>query len=233
MDRILNWNIMSGGGGRLAKVVAVVADWNPDMVVLTEYRPGKVGDRLCEELNDQGLEHQYWAPAAHANRNTVLVASRNTFCPDVLVVPEDLRAHAVTLRVGKLNVAAAFCSTPAVGKSFLSFLATVGRDTEFLAIGDFFYGPRGSDAKAGRIITTYLGTRWLDLWARGSNDEILWSHRNASGGVSRPDHAWCTKGIAQSFGAVSYAVEPLDERVSDHAPMVLEYLGQSDSVEAS
>jgi endonuclease/exonuclease/phosphatase family metal-dependent hydrolase len=38
---LLTWNIRHGGGTRLARIIEEIAAYDPDVIALTEYRPGK------------------------------------------------------------------------------------------------------------------------------------------------------------------------------------------------
>lgn len=73
--RVVAWNILHGGGAsRLPEIALDVLDARPDVVVLSEFRPGR-GGQLRAVLADQGLGHQVCS-GTDPGRNAILVASR-------------------------------------------------------------------------------------------------------------------------------------------------------------
>jgi hypothetical protein len=51
-------NIRHGGGKRIAYIIQAIAAYSPDIVVITEYRNGRVGVNLRSSLSGAGWEHQ-------------------------------------------------------------------------------------------------------------------------------------------------------------------------------
>jgi exonuclease III len=73
--RVLAWNILHGGGAsRLPEIALDVVEAKPDVVVLSEFRPGR-GGQLRAVLADQGLGHQVCS-GTDPGRNAILLASR-------------------------------------------------------------------------------------------------------------------------------------------------------------
>jgi hypothetical protein len=60
------------------------------------------------------------------------------------------------------------------------------------------------------------------LWPRPSESAEIWSFRSSRGGVSRPDHAFSSPGVAHLVLSMRFSQAELDAGLSDHAPMVLE-----------
>jgi exonuclease III len=75
--RIVAWNIRAGGGRRVEQIAAQINAWQPDVVVLSEFRGTPPSRWLGEELALQGLPCQLTTadPAKPAN-NRLLIASR-------------------------------------------------------------------------------------------------------------------------------------------------------------
>src|ERR1035441_3453847 len=54
--KLLSWNIQHGGGTRDVRIVSAIADHNPDIIALTEFR-AKPGMALCQAFAANGWPH--------------------------------------------------------------------------------------------------------------------------------------------------------------------------------
>ena len=54
--KLLSWNIQHGGGTRDVRIVGAIADHNPDLIALTEYR-ARPGMALCQAFAANGWPH--------------------------------------------------------------------------------------------------------------------------------------------------------------------------------
>src|ERR1039457_5294238 len=54
--KLLSWNIQHGGGTRDVRIVSAIADHNPDIIALTEFR-AKPGMALCQAFGANGWPH--------------------------------------------------------------------------------------------------------------------------------------------------------------------------------
>jgi exonuclease III len=72
--RLLAWNILHGGGSRLARIVDGVSAYDDDVIALTEFR-GRPGVVLCAAMKDRGLGY---VETTHplGNQNGIAVFSR-------------------------------------------------------------------------------------------------------------------------------------------------------------
>jgi len=220
---VLNWNIRSGGGKRIEKIVAAVIAYSPDVVVITEYRKGKSGEYLKNALGNSGFQHFSVAPC-ESNKNTSLIAVKRFARQSDLSVPAHLAPYITTAFVSGFNIIAAFCANEQVGRAFLSFLSEISKEKELqaLATGDFFFGPRGSNPNYGSRVTEALAPNWVDLY-NDKNEKKVWSFNNGRGGVSRPDQAWVTSNIRTVFSEAYFDPDPLEMGLSDHAPLLFSF----------
>src|SRR5207248_2804823 len=76
--RLLAWNIRQGGGTRLSRIVAAIAQHEADVLVISEYRGGDSGVRLRAALAAIGYAH-VTAATPPAGGNGTLIASRRPF----------------------------------------------------------------------------------------------------------------------------------------------------------
>ncbi len=75
--RLISWNIRSGGGQRVAAIVAQLKRWQPDIVALQEFRATPPSQQLAQSLATFGLVHQLTtANKAQRAANGLLLASR-------------------------------------------------------------------------------------------------------------------------------------------------------------
>jgi len=75
--RVVAWNIRAGGGVRADAIARQLARWQPDVVVLSEFRATPPSVRLAARLAAAGSPHQLATcdPSA-SHRNALLVAAR-------------------------------------------------------------------------------------------------------------------------------------------------------------
>src|SRR5437588_2926430 len=76
--RLLAWNIRQGGGTRLARIIAAIAQHEADVLVISEYRGGESGERLRAALASTGYAHVTGATPP-AGGNGLLIAARQAF----------------------------------------------------------------------------------------------------------------------------------------------------------
>jgi exodeoxyribonuclease III len=75
--RIVSWNIRAGGGRRALEIAEQLSAWNPDVVVLCEFRATQPSRSLAEHLSAGGWRHQITtADSGRPAVNALLVASR-------------------------------------------------------------------------------------------------------------------------------------------------------------
>ncbi len=80
--RLVAWNIRAGGGARVGRIARHLADWQPSVVVLSEFRRTPPSQELAARLAQLGLVHQHaTCPANEPGRNALLVASRWRLVP--------------------------------------------------------------------------------------------------------------------------------------------------------
>jgi exonuclease III len=74
--KILTWNILHGGGRRVAQIAVELVERAPDLIVLSEFR-GKMAGQLRGILAEHGWQHQALAgDDLPGEANAVLIASR-------------------------------------------------------------------------------------------------------------------------------------------------------------
>lgn len=75
--RIVSWNILAGGGKRVAAIAEQLERWQPWLVMLCEYRGTRPSQHLAAHLSRMGLTHQRSTVSTdNAASNALLIASR-------------------------------------------------------------------------------------------------------------------------------------------------------------
>lgn len=75
--RIVSWNIRAGGGRRVPEIAEQLAQWDPALVALSEFRGTPPSQQLAAALAGQGLTHQLMTvDATQPAVNALLLAAR-------------------------------------------------------------------------------------------------------------------------------------------------------------
>lgn len=69
-------NIRHGGGKRIGPIVQAITAYSPDIVVITEYQNGRVGENLQSSLSVAGWEHQIAASTPERENSVITVAKQ-------------------------------------------------------------------------------------------------------------------------------------------------------------
>ena len=131
----------------------------------------------------------------------------------------------VCRKIADILVIGAFCATPTIGRDFITFLATLPRalpNVSIIATGDFYFGARGSNHEFYESLVGLRSSGWIDMWKLSRGDDLIWSFQSGRG-KSQPDHIFCYGPIANRLKSVDFSMTELDERLSDHAPMLAEF----------
>ena len=225
--KILNWNILAGGGQRVASILEQIATHTPDIAVLPEFCNGsKSGETLQAGLRQLGLGYQAIPANPPGTEKTVLIASRLPLKRlDYSRCPLAVQQRLVMVEVAGLVLAGAFCNVSQTGKELFEAIAPFWQSRSpqpFLLTGDLYFGPQGSNPKNYRQLQPLLDQGLVDAWRHTHGEVIEWSFRNGRGGRSQPDHCFVSPNIVEQIIAVSYSWEELEQRLSDHAPMLIE-----------
>lgn len=223
--RLLNWNILAGGGARTANIIQRIEHHAPDVCLLSEYRAGTVGNILKAKMSDIGLPFHADAGPLPL-QNSVCIFSRSPLSnAQIPFIPNSIERHVVCRKVADIVVLGAFCATPTIGSQFLSFLATLPRalpDVSIIATGDFFFGARASNHGFYASLDCLRLSGWVDMWRLARGGELMWSFQSGRG-KSQPDHIFCFGPISRCLMSVDFSMTELDERLSDHAPMLARF----------
>lgn len=249
--RIFSWNLLHGGGRRLPEIAITLSRLRADLVILCEFRRNP-GASLRAVLADAGLTHQLCTAAESPSRtNGLLLAARLPFreIPSQLAQPRDrTRLAHVALADDRLSLTAAHIPcvgrerhhSQASGRIWQSTLNICKSNTcrNHAIVGDLnadrdpAIGARTDPGafRLGQLAT--LG--YLDACAVQANTaedarcdpspepapKPTWHGPN--GERARLDYAWLSPALAPKLTRARAATELLDQRLSDHAGLVID-----------
>ncbi len=228
--RLLAWNIRHGGGRRVEAICQAILRQDADVVVLTEFREGRSGERIRAALGSGGWSAQA-SSQPPSRTNGILVASRMPFAalPARRDVPCGAWRWLECVFSGLTLVAAYF----PLNRAKLPYWDWFLREAEARAsrpcvlIGDFNTGKHFIDEVGATFVgPEYLGRleelAYADAWRRLHPEarEYTWfSHR---GNGFRLDYAFLSPALAPRLRRACHSQQEREERVSDQAALLVE-----------
>jgi len=226
---IAAWNILHGGGAnRTPEIGLALRALAPDLVVLSEFRPGR-GGQLRAQLADGGLVHQLASPV-DPSRNGVLIASRYELRASDERAPGSagrwLAADVPRLGMLVCGVHAPDDTTPAAKSAYWRFLVDLARKRRgerVIFVGDVNSGRRGQDG-AGfaneALLGTILSLGFVDAWRNKhpSSRERSWVSRLGEG---RLDAAYLSAALADALVECRFEHGVREAGLSDHSALTV------------
>src|SRR5437764_12765595 len=230
--RLLAWNIRQGGGTRLARIIAAIAQHEADVLVISEYRGGKSGERLRAALASTGYAHVTGATPP-AGGNGVLIAARQAFDdggPLTDTVPEPhriVRAYFGALRIYGIYMPNLLKKVP-YWQALIAALAAEPLQTEALAIGDFntcraYVDEPGAIDPCAHFMDAVADIVFCDLCCRRYPDGREFSWYSTRGNGFRIDHAFLSPALAGHAGDIRYSHDERTSGLSDHSALRLDF----------
>ncbi len=239
--RVLTWNIMHGGGAdRLPWIGLALLGWSADVIAITEFRVAR-GGSLRAVLADHGWAHQV-VSEGERTANRVFVASRE---PLVGIethggLRADLRRRvvSVTIRGGARVTAAHIPDAQRSDRDAMGARTAVWgeivacarrwRDDPHLVLGDLNTGRHRLDEPGASFSCTAMLGRlasmgYVDAWRAVHGvraRQASWRSRTGAG--FRLDHALVSAPLAGGIRGAAYGSNALKNRLSDHAPLLVE-----------
>jgi exonuclease III len=200
-------------------------------VVLSEFRGGAAGGRLRAALAELGYRHAT-AATPPAGRNGVLVAAREPFDdggPMAEAVPEPwriVRAYFGALTVHGVYMPNLLAKVP-YWQHLLGALAAESPAAEVLAIGDFntcraYVDEPGAIDATAHFLDKVEAIGFCDVWRRRNPDGREFSWYSTRGNGFRIDHAFLSRALAATAGAVHYSHDERLAGISDHSPLLVD-----------
>ncbi|MFG0327398.1 MAG: endonuclease/exonuclease/phosphatase family protein [Phycisphaerales bacterium JB037] len=236
MPKLLAWNILHGGSSRrLPQIALSLLEHDADTIVLTEFRT-HVGGQLRGLLADHGWHHQRCTQPP-PRTNGILIASRSPLeDPRLPEPPESLSQRWLGARLPDLGLDLLALHLPdrltdarrLVAWNALLDLARAARDTHLAIVGDLNAGRTGRDStETAAPGSTLMGKLWSlgyrDAWREFHPDAREYSWFSHTGSGFRLDHAIVANPLFPRVSGAWYAHRERADRLSDHAPLVVEF----------
>lgn len=243
--KLLSWNIQHGGGTRDVRIVSAIADHNPDLIALTEFR-AKPGMTLCQAFGANGWPHIVSSSPAGID-NGICVLSRaplrsdraSTAPPENAVrwLDIDLPEHGFGIGVVHILTVLPGAKEPegAAKTRFWEALLTAAEariGEPMLFLGDFNTGAHLVDETGSTFVCAEHFARlsalgWVDVWRHfhGDAKEYTWYSLPRGGAPAsgyRLDHAFATPTLLPRITSCRYSHTEREQKVSDHSILILE-----------
>jgi len=243
--RLLSWNILHGGGTRLARIVEEITAYDPDVVALTEFRQ-RPGNELSAALKERDLIHVV-TTTPPGNENGIAVFSRSPLrCARRCPAPSGDRARWLDVElaesgfgIGVLHIRAAGSSrTHPTNIAKTRFWDAVLRAAKarlnepFLFIGDWNTGAHRIDEAGKTYVCSEHFCRlsslgWTDMWRHHNPAQTEWTwYSTLKGGVRgngfRLDHCFATPSLVPRINSCRYSHREREARMSDHSMVIVE-----------
>lgn len=229
MFKILSWNIRQGGGKRVLGILKAIIEQKADVVILSEFHNNQQGIILRTKLLASGYLYQV-ATGAKASENSVLIVSK--FPCDGKLFPEaENFPHGIAMAgFPAFNVYGLYLPHKKKHTLFDLMLNEIDKGTSAIFAGDFNTGKNYVDQKGNSFWYTDQLEKmekkgYLDAFRYLHKDKREYSWYSHQGNGYRYDHTYVHESIAPLIKACYYLHEHRENKLSDHAPMMLEFGG--------
>jgi len=232
--KILSWNILHGGGKRIADIIDAIKRHQPDIVTLQEFRHSSSKEALLNGLTELGLAQQIVPETNSARENTLVIASRYKF--KATPFPgNSIPTHAIQATFpeidGGLNLIAVHLPHKKLQIPYFHALLDLPKSVKAensIIIGDFNSGIPFEDSETKSFYATHLFQQlltdgWIDAWRSRNKKkrEFTWISTKQQNGF-RYDHALVSPSFDRRTQEVRYDHQVRLNGISDHSLMILD-----------
>lgn len=235
--RLLSWNILQGGGRRWEGIIRTIADHEPDIVCVQEFRRGYSADDIEKGLIDLGMKYIHIPETSETKEHTLVIASKYGFDAGPFLSKPNKPLHLLEAYFNKESIGfelslinihfpqkkaqvPLFKALREDSKSLLSMDAMI--------IGDMNCGIPfiDSDSKSFYATKHYqelLHVGWSDSWRSRHKEaeEFTWVSPR-TGNRFRYDQCLSSSTMDNRITKIEYDHTPREKRYSDHSLIVLE-----------
>ncbi len=228
MLKIISWNILQGGGSRSYAILQTIINAHCSIAILSEFKNNASGKRLLELFAKNGFTHQISSNAL-PTENSVCIVSKFAFKP-VQYVGADIEYN-------NNIIGAQFESFTLVGvylphkkkHTLLPFITNLIANSEepYIIAGDYNTGHNYIDQKGNSFwyqteLKALESTGYVDAYRllHGNIETYSWFSHQGNG--YRYDHTYVHPDLIAVVKKCYYLQEPRQDKISDHAPMILE-----------
>lgn len=222
--KILSLNIRHGGGSRVDAILEYLGSHHFDVLVLSEFRHNRAGDKLKRFLSQKSFEFVSPETSDH-KKNTVLVAAKSITPVDLPALP--VPWSTIGARCGFLQVIGVYFPLKDAKKPLFDWFVAHSRNMlNTVLIGDFNTGSNELDLQGKSKF--YCSDEFADLsqnklvdayrLLHQTNREYSWY--SSVGNGFRIDHALVTSDLLDRISEVRYEHTTRDV-ISDHSALFL------------
>ncbi len=228
MIKILSWNIQQGGGSRVLKIINALKKERAHIVVLTEYRNNDKGISIRHKLLQLGYRYQAVTQSQRED-NSVAVLASVSFNSNVLSdIDPKYNGNLLVCHFSAFRLFGGYF--PHKKRHLLfDYIIEELRDKPIPSVicGDLNTGKNHLDQKGDSFwyqdqfvtLTQDLG---LDAFRLMNGEALEYSWYSHQKNGYRYDHTIVTHELKSLVKNCYYRHQYREEKVSDHAPMILE-----------
>ena len=229
--RIVSWNILQGGGRRLARICEALTQWSPDIVVLQEVRRGGVAP-LTDCLSKLGLNHSFYPDTESARENSLYLASKapldaGEFLEQPTALCHILEAETMGMTLLPVHFPQKAAQVPLFEALLTDSSSLLAQPS--LIIGDLNCGLPFQDSSQktfvnARYFQALKDVGWIDIYRQTHGQkaqDFTWVSPRTQRGF-RYDHALASPSIAQRNLAMTYDHTVREQRLSDHSALLFD-----------
>ncbi len=215
---------------RLKRLVSLLEGLNADVLVLTEYKSGPLGDELKELLADAGFPHLVSHQQTPFALGTAIASRRPFLTVDLPIAATTEHRRSIGVDVDGIAVFGFYFPLKEAKSLYWDWVlanAAMLRNREVILIGDFNTGKLRID-EAGETFDCQeklealeqLG--FVDTWRAAYPKERDYTWYSSFGNGFRLDHIWASPQISSRIQRVWHHHETRLTLASDHSAVVLD-----------
>ena len=229
--RLVSWNILQGGGRRLADILDALSGWNCDLVTLQEVRSSHVAE-IADHLAGLGLRHSYMSSVGSKSENGIFLAARDPIDGGDFIQDRSGLCHILEAEVSGMSLLPVHFPQKAAQ---IPLFEAILQDTESLLsldallIGDLNCGIPFEDSTAKTFVNAarfqaLKEAGWVDIYrAKNGPDarDYSWISPRSGRGF-RYDHALASPSFAKQVDRVFYDHTVRENGLSDHSALLVD-----------
>lgn len=229
--RLVSWNILQGGGRRLAGILDAIEEWSPDIITLQEMR-GRNLEKVADRLKKLGLTFSYLSVGESDTENGIFIAARTSIDAGDFIQDRTGICHILETEVAGLTLLPVhFPQKAAQVPLFEAVAQDSGSLLELNAvlIGDLNCGIPFEDSTAKTFANTNhfqacKDAGWIDAYRQlcgATARDFSWVSPRTGRGF-RYDHALVSPSLSPRLAAIRYDHLVREKGLSDHSALLLD-----------
>jgi len=227
MLKILSWNILQGGGSRITGILKFIAQQNPQIIVLSEFKNNEKGKLLRNGLLQLNFLHQAVGETPN-EENTVLVASKLPFHSKLFYDKNiDFNYGVVAAHFSSFTLYGVYLPHKKKHQLFSLLKDEIQENTPSIIAGDFNSGKNFIDQKGDSFwyekdLITLEKNGMVDAFRHINGAVKVYSWFSHQGNGFRYDHTYVHSDLLAVIKNCDYIHSVREEKLSDHSAMLLE-----------